>query len=71
MIKYIVKYTRMVNEQRDGRKKPIWESYTQWSCLYDSLEEATTFAECYCNDCQEVEIFEAPLTLVKQLETQE
>ena len=68
MIKYIVKYTRMINEENDGRKKPKWYPYTQWSCLYDTVEEAQGFADMCVYDCQEVEIYQSPLTLVKQLE---
>ena len=67
MIKYIVKYSRMCNEERDGRKKPKWQPYTQWSCLYENLDDAETYAEMHTYDCFEVEVYEAPLTLVKQL----
>jgi hypothetical protein len=71
MIYFIVKYTRMINEENDGRKKPKWQPYTQWSCLYDNLEEAEDFAAMCSYDCQEVEIFQAPFTLVKQVATKE
>jgi hypothetical protein len=66
---FVVKYVREINEERDGRRRPIMVDYVQFSCLYDSLEEAQHFAEMCKWDCKNIEIFSAPLTLVKQMET--
>lgn len=68
---YVVKYVREINEERDGRRRPKMVDYVQFSCLYDSLEEAQHFSEMCKWDCKNVEIFAAPLTLVKMKEAAE
>jgi hypothetical protein len=61
---YIVEYSRMINEENDGRKKPKYLPYTQWSCLYENLDDAESFSSMCLYDCFEVKVYEAPLTLL-------
>jgi len=67
---YLVKYTYTLNAQYDRRKKPVWETITDFDhSFYNSFEEAMT--SCETRNYDSFEIYEAPLTLVKELEAAE